>query len=71
MGTVPRPLVCGVKKRAATEEKTICAVKLWTGGMSRRPSKPGTLELYQPMGNVMGVAPRTEKSKALCVYFHV
>src|ERR1019366_6445861 len=52
----------GVKKRATREEKTICAVKLWTGGMSRRPSKPGTLELYQPMGKVMGVAPRTEKS---------
>ena len=59
---VPRPLVCGVKKRAATDEKTICAVKLWIGGTSRRPSKPGILALFQPMGKVMGVAPSTEKS---------
>ena len=54
-GVEPIPLTCGVKKRAATDEKTIWAVKLWMGGTSRRPSKPGILELCHSIGNVIGV----------------
>src|ERR1700752_4238209 len=67
----PAPALCGGKKRAATEDMTTNAVKLGKLGMSARIAKPGILELCQSMGKVMGVLPRTLKSKALCVYFQM
>src|ERR1700759_4156903 len=67
----PAPALCGGKKRAATEDMTTNAVKFGKLGMSARIAKPGILELCQSMGKVMGVLPRTLKSKALCVYFQM
>src|ERR1700749_803885 len=67
----PAPALCGGEKRAATEDMTTNAVKLWELGVSARRAKRGILELCQSMGKVMGVLPRTLKSKALCVYFQM
>ena len=65
------PLTCGGKKRAATEDITTNADKLWKFGTSARNAKPGIFELCQSIGNVIGVLPSTLKSKALCVYFQM
>ena len=67
----PAPPLCGGKKRAATDDMTTKAVKLWKFGTSARSAKPGIFELCQSMGKVMGVLPRTLKSKALWVYFQM
>ncbi len=50
---------------------TTKAEMLWKVGTSARRAKPGILELCQSMGKVMGVLPRTLKSKALWVYFQM
>ena len=61
-GTAPAPPICGVKKRAATLEKTISAEKPWKSGTLTRPANPGILELCHSIGKVMGVLPSTLKS---------
>ena len=61
-GTAPAPPICGVKKRAATLEKTTNAEKPWKSGTLTRTAYPGILELCQSIGKVMGVAPNTLKS---------
>src|SRR5271154_556189 len=67
----PAPATCGGKKRAATEDITTKAERLWKLGTSTRRAKPGIFELCQSMGKVIGVLPRTLKSKALWVYFQM
>src|SRR5580658_11321818 len=67
----PAPATWGGKNRAATDDMTAYALKPRIFGTSARMAKPGILELCQSMGKVMGVLPRTEKSKALWVYFQM
>ena len=61
-GTAPAPPIWGVKKRAATLEKTIRAETPWKFGTLTRPANPGILELCHSIGKVMGVLPSTLKS---------
>ena len=61
-GTAPAPPICGVKKRAATLEKTIRAETPWKSGTLTRPANPGIFELCHSIGNVIGVLPSTLKS---------
>src|SRR6266566_2101538 len=68
-GTAPAPPIWGVKKRAATLEKTMSAENPWKLGTLTRPANPGILELCHSIGNVSGVLPKTPKSYALWVYF--
>src|SRR6185312_10791028 len=70
-GTAPAPPIWGVKKRAATLEKTIRAETPWKSGTLTRPANPGILELCHSIGNVIGVLPSTLKSYALWVYFQI
>src|SRR5579863_7077340 len=67
----PAPATCGGKKRAATDDITTNAEMWWKSGTSVRSASPGTFELCQSIGKVMGVLPRTLKSNALCVYFQI
>src|SRR3984957_3198298 len=67
----PAPATCGGKNRAATEDITTNAERLWKFGTSARRAKPGIFELCQSIGNVIGVLPSTLKSKALWVYFQM
>src|SRR5580658_3693766 len=67
----PAPATWGGKNRAATDDMTAYALKPRIFGTSARMAKPGILELCQSMGKVMGVLPRTLKSKALWVYFQM
>src|SRR5580765_5404266 len=68
-GTAPAPPTWGVKKRAATLEKTKRAENPWMFGTLTRPATPGIFELFHSIGNVSGVLPNTPKSYALWVYF--
>src|ERR1700733_13622190 len=70
-GTAPAPPICGVKKRAATLENTMSAENPCRFGTLTRPAYPGIFERSHSIGNVMGVAPNTLKSYALCVYFQM
>src|ERR1035441_10940389 len=45
---VPRPLVCGGKKRAATLDITTSAESPWKSGTLTRIAYPGILELCHP-----------------------
>src|SRR5277367_1901908 len=67
----PAPATWGGKNRAATDDITTNADKLWKFGTSARNAKPGIFELCQSIGKVIGVLPSTLKSKALCVYFQM
>ena len=64
-GVAPIPLTCGSKKRAATCDMTMNAVKPWKFGMLARIAKPGIFELAHSMGKVIGVSPSTLKSIGL------
>src|ERR1700745_991727 len=68
-GVAPAPPIWGRKKRAATLEKTVNAVRPWKFARLTRPATPGILELCHWIGNVIGVLPRMLKSYALWVYF--
>src|SRR2546425_13237195 len=68
-GTAPAPPSCGLKKRAATLEKTKRAENPWKSGTLTRPATAGILELCHSIGKVSGVLPNTPKSYALWVYF--
>ena len=70
-GVAPAPPTCGVKNRAATLENTIRAENPWKFGTLKRPANPGIFERSHSIGRVIGVAPRTLKSYALCVYFQI
>src|SRR4030088_3163581 len=70
-GTAPAPPSCGVKKRAATLEKTKRAENPWMFGTLTRPANPGIFELCHSIGKVSGVLPNTPKSYPLCVYFQM
>lgn len=61
-GVAPTPPTCGLKKRAATDDMTTKALTPWVSGTLARRAKPGIFEFFHSMGNVMGVAPKTEKS---------
>src|SRR5271156_3775005 len=67
----PAPATWGGKNLAETDDATTNALKLWKLGTSARSASPGTFELCQSIGKVMGVLPRTLKSNALCVYFQM
>ena len=58
----PRPPTWGGKNRAATLDMTTSAENPWKFGTLARRAKPGILELFQAIGNVIGVAPRMLKS---------
>ena len=65
------PLTVGGKKRAATLDITINAVKPCHVGKLPRMAYPGILERSHSMGRVMGLVPRMLKSYPLCVYFQM
>src|SRR5256712_2819342 len=68
-GTAPAPPSCGLKKRAATLEKTKRAENPWKLGTLTRPATAGILEVCHSIGKVSGVVPNTPKSYALWGYF--
>src|SRR5438046_7729352 len=70
-GTAPAPPIWGVKKRAATLEKTMSAEKPCKFGTLTRPANPGILELCHSIGKKIGVFPKMLKSYPLCVYFQM
>src|SRR5580704_10245468 len=70
-GFAPAPATCGVKNRAATLDITTKAVNPWKFGTDPRIANPGILDRAHSIGKVIGVLPRTLKSKALCVYFQM
>ncbi len=49
-GVAPMPLTCGLKKRAATLDMTMNAVKPWKFGTLTRMAYPGIFDLAHSMG---------------------
>src|SRR5579875_414642 len=67
----PTPPTCGLKNRAATDDKLTCALSPRISVSVPVTAKPGIFELCHSIGKVIGVAPSTLKSYALCVYFQM
>ena len=65
------PATCGAKKRAATLDITVYAVKPCVFGTLKRSANPGILDLAHSTGKVIGESPNTLKSKPRCVYFQM
>ena len=68
-GSAPMPLTCGPKKRAATLDMTMKAVKPWKFGMLARIAYPGIFELAHSMGKVIGVLPEDAEIEGLVGVF--
>src|SRR5580658_5313537 len=67
----PTPPICGLKNRAATDDIVTRAESPLTGVSVPLSVQPGIFELCHSIGKVIGVAPSTLKSNALCVYFQM
>src|SRR2546428_6502986 len=68
-GTAPAPPSCGLKKRAATLEKTKRAENPWKLGTLTRPATAGILGVCHSIRKARGGVPQTAKSYAVWVYF--